>query len=198
MLPVYENSGWHSTEWMYSLDGDSIEVPYCDINAYKKVGWYLWPDYYYHSFKNNYDSLTRQGNYADAFNSVESAISELSGTYYESSLYSYKTKLMDAWRKKNNGPLAYSSSYVSNGKASITFRNVSYKTIKAFKFQFDCYDVFGYFVGSGTKYYSVTNAYISSSFDQTYTCSNLPGQTDNIKNLKITQVVYSDGTFWYR
>ena len=200
LLPVYEKVGWHGPVRMYSLDGDEIEVPYCDIKAYQKVGWYLWKDYEYKSFVQNYDSLTKEGKYANAFNIVEVAIRSLEGTYYEQSLYEYKTKLMDAWRKKNNGPLAYSYHYVdkSNGDVSITFRNVSYKYITAFKVQFDCYDTFGSYINDYYDYYYCDDASLPSGEDEVYEWSCTPYDTDYIKNIRVTQVVYSDGSMWYR
>ena len=197
LLPVYENCGWHGPVTMYALDGRATEVPYCDIKAYQKVGWYLWEDYYYISFKKDFDSYMRNGNYSSAFYLVNNAISELTGTSYESTLYFYKTNVMDSWRAKTNGPLAYCSSYVSsNSQAYITFRNVSYKTVKAYKVQFDCYDVFNTYLG--TRYYQVTNNWISSSDTLSLYYNNVPSKTDHIANIKVTQVVYSDGTSWYR
>ena len=196
LLPVYENVGWHGPVDMYSLKGDWIEVPYNQVAAYQKAGWYLWPDYYYQSFKKDYDNYTRNGNYSSAFYEVEWAISELTGTYYEASLYKYKTNLMDAWRKKINGPLAYCSSYVSSGKANITLRNVSYNSVKAYKYQFDCYNIFNEYLG--TRYYETTNDWIYSGNTSSRSCSGLPSGTDHISNFKITQVVYSDGTSWYK
>ena len=201
LLPVYENCGWHGPVWMYSADGREIEVPYYDIAAYQKVGWYLWEDYCYnHSFIPYYNSCISSGNYSDAFYGIEWAIEDLAGTYYESSLYSYKTNLMDAWRKKINGPLAYCSHYVdkSNGDVAITFRNVSYKYITAFKIQFDCYDTFGDYINDYYDYYYVENAELPSGEFSEYEWDGPPYSTDYIRNIRVTQVVYSDGTSWYR
>ncbi len=199
LLSAYENCGWHGPVWMYSLDGRSIEVEYCNINAYQKVGWYLWNDYLYQNFKKNYADYTRKGDYTSAYYEVNSAISSLSGTYYEPSVFSYKTNLMDAWRKKANCPLAYMSSYCyDNGDVSLSFANVSYKTIKAFKVEFDCYDVFGTRLSTNNSYYYVESAWIYSGEYNSYKWTSTPYDTDHIGNVRVTQVVYSDNTYWYR
>ncbi len=200
LLPVYEKCGWHGPVTMWSLEGDAIEVPYNDVKAYQNVGWYLWEDYYYIDFTKSYNDLTRKGDYSAAFDAVDYALSELSGTYYESSLYSYKTKLMDAWREKINGPLAYCSHSVdkSNGNVSITFRNVSYKYITAFKIQFQCYDTFSNSIKDYNSYYYCDDAELYSGESMTYYWEGTPYNTDYIKNIRVTQVVYSDGTSWYR
>jgi len=204
LLPVYEKCGWHGPVWMYALDGREILVPYCDIAAYQKVGWYLWPDYCYSSFVKDYNEYTKNGDYDSAFYEVEWAISQLNGTYYESSVYSYKTKLMDAWRKKINGPLAVTDDYVFYDEEEydtgvrIYFRNVSYKTIKAFRVQFECYDVFGNYEEDYIDYYYEDNTWLASGEEESYYWSGLPYGTDHIKNIRVTQVVYSDNTYWYK
>lgn len=197
LLPVYENCGWHATEWMYSLDGRAIEVPYCDVEAYKAVGWYLWPDYHYITFFDEQQEYLQNGDYVSAFNNLEYILNDLEGTYYEQSLYDYKTQLMDTWRARINSPLAYCSSYVYDGDVTITFRNVSYKTIKAFKLQFDCYNVFNEYLSSSYKNYIVEDAWIYPSESAYYTWGSIPYKTDHIGNVRVTQVVYSDGTSWY-
>ncbi|MBR1970017.1 MAG: hypothetical protein IKA17_06645 [Clostridia bacterium] len=199
LLPVYENSGWHGPVWMYSLDGREIEVEYCNIKAYQKVGWYLWTDYLYQDYKRNYDSYFVSGNYADAFSMAKYGASALSGTYYESAFYTYKTKAMDAWRKKVNAPLAYTSSFCyDNGDVSINFTNVSYKTIKAFKIAFDCFDVFGTRLSTSYSSYSVEDTWLYSGNSNSYKWTSTPYKTDHIGNVRVTQVVYSDNTYWYR
>lgn len=201
LLPVYENCGWHGPVWMYSADGREIEVQYCNVSAYQSVGWYLWEDYYYnYSFLPYYNYCINNGNYSDAYDEIEWAIEELAGTYYESSLYSYKTKLMDAWRKKINAPLAYCYDYVDEEDRSIEieFRNVSYETIKAFKVDFDCFDIFGNYLEDYTDYYYTTDAWLYPSESGCFTWEELPYGTDHIGNFRITQVVYSNGTSWYR
>lgn len=199
LLPVYENCGWYGPVDMYSLDGRNISVPYCDINKYKAVGWYLWEDYCYIDYKGQYDYSYMHGEYQTAFHIADSAASILSGTYYESEFYAMKTKAMDAWRKKANAPLVATSSYASsNGDININFTNVSYKTIKAFKLNFDCYDVFGNYIEDYNDYYYVDSTWMSSGDSDTFTWDGTPYETDHIGNLRITQVVYSDNTHWYR
>lgn len=200
LLPVYEKCGWHGPVQMYALDGRSINVPYGDIAAYQKVGWYLWTDYTYQNFTKYYNDYTRKGDYASAFNLIESYTSDFTGTYYESSIHSYKTKLMDAWRKKVNGPLAYCSHYVDtgDGEVSITFRNVSYKYINAFKVTFSCYNTFGEYINDYYDYYYSDDAELPSGESKTYYWDGTPYNTDYIRNIRVTQVVYADGTSWYR
>lgn len=194
--------GWFKEKpvTMYSADGRTLVVSTDRVEAHKAVGWYLWHDYYYHhDFKKNYEYFTSNENYSSAFYVIKNAISYLSGTYYEPSIYSYKTNLMDAWRKKENAPLAYISSSCNNdGDVTINFMNVSYKTIKAFKVEFDCYDIFGSHLNSKYGYYYVKDTWLLSGENNTYTWSGPPDNTNHIKNIRVTQVVYSDDTYWYR
>ncbi len=198
LLPVYQKCGWYDTIWMYSLDGREIEVPECFASDYQKVGWYLWEDFYYNTLINEYNELVKSGNYAEAFDTIDEAIIVFEGTSYANGLYVLKTQLMDLWRKKVNGPLAICSSDVYDEELEICFRNVSYKDIKAFKVQFDCYDVFGKYIYDYYEYYYIEDADLASGGYDDYYWDGIPYNTDYVRNIRVTQVVYEDGTSWYR
>ena len=197
LLPVYENCGWYGPVTMYALDGRTTEIPYSAVEEYKSAGWYTYEDYCYTLFTQNYDSYTHTGNYSSAFYCIEDAISNLAGTYYENSLYTYKTNLMDAWRKKINGPLAICSDFVAAGNLNVTFRNVSYKTIIALKIQLDCYDVFDDYIKDYYDYYYYTGINIKPGEAKTLSWDDIPYKTNRVRRLRVTQAVYSDGTSWY-
>ena len=199
LLPVYESVGWHGDVYMYSSGGDMIMVPYCDIAKYQKVGWYLWEDYYYQLYRKNYSNYVAKGDYNSAYYTIENALTELEGTNYIAGIYKTKTALLDLWRKKANCPLAVTSSYANdNGDVTIYFRNVSYKTVKALKLKFDCYDVFGTKLSSYYDYYYCDDTWITTGQENWIEWEVTPYGTDRIGNIRITQVVYSDGTSWYR
>ncbi len=201
LLPVYENCGWYGPVTMYALDGREIEVPYNKVSSYQNVGWYLWEDYYYKVlFKDYYDRYMAEGDYNSAFDEIDWAIDTLVGTHYEKGLYTLKTQLMDTWRKKINCPLAYCWHEVdkSNGDLEIGFRNVSYKEITAFKIQFECYDTFSDRIYDSNSYYYCDDAQLLSGEYASWEWEGTPYDTDYVRNIRVTQVVFSDGTSWYR
>lgn len=201
MLPVYETVGWHGDVVLWALDGRTIEVPYPDVPSYKQVGWYSYNDYLILNFRADYRRNLAARNYSAIMFDAESCLYELENTQYAAELYAAKTYAMDEWRKQVNAPIAVydSNVYSSNGKSeiAITIRNVSYKTVKAFRMQFVCYDVFGRTEVREQEYY-VENTWLMSAESNTYFWDKYSTGIEYISNPIITQVVYSDNTSWYK
>ena len=202
MLPVYESVGWIGDVELYALDGRMLEVPYPDVWAYKQVGWYEWVDYAILTFRNEYSDALAKKDYGAIMSLADGWLYDLEGTAYAQELYNAKTYAMDAWRKAANAPMASDYNYVyvdSNGtaKINIEFTNVSYKPIKAFKIQFTCYNVFNGVVNA-YDYYYVEDTLLNSADSEYYTWKVYNDDVDHISKPVVTQVVYTDGTSWYR
>lgn len=201
----YEAVGWRKPVTMYAADGRNIKVPHYQVDAYKAVGWYDALGYAYHfaivpEF-NNYYSVK---DYDNAMYLIDLFMEYYTNTEYEQSLISMKNKAMDAWRKQTNGPLAYTGYSVSENsigtpEVTLNFTNVSYKKVVAFKVKFDCYNIFGSYESSYYDYYYTDSADLNSAESASYTWTLYGADSVNtVKNIRVTEVVYSDGTKWYR
>lgn len=115
----------------------------------------------------------------------------------------------DKWRAAIKAPIAmcgYHISYNSIGipEATICFTNISRKTITAFKASFDCYDGFGNSANTYSWIGASFNGYMQGDWltpcnNDNYTWTLYShDRTDNIRNIRITEVVFSDGTSWKR
>lgn len=202
LVPVYETVGWHSDVAMWTKDGKMLAVPYCDVATYKVAGWMDETEYDIFNFRKEYGEYLGVKDYNAVMNLADSYSDYLDGTIYQDEIYVAKTYAMDQLRKAVNGPLAVVNQYVSSdGNAQIYFRNVSYKDIKAIRIQFECCDVFGRIIKSNDTY-EVAKMYLPSSeaTGLVFEINNRgnAGIIENIRNIKILQVVYSDGTSWYR
>ena len=201
MLPVYETVGWHGDVTLWALDGRSIDVPYPDVPKYKQVGWYSYNDYLILSFRDDYRRNLAAGNYSAIMSDAESCLTDLKNTQYAGELYAARTYAMDEWRKQVNAPIAVDGKYVynSDGKAEIelSIRNVSYKTVKAFRLRFECYDVFGRMVVREQEYY-VSDAWLEPAEIESFFWEKYNTDIEYISNPITMQVVYSDNTSWYR
>ena len=197
MLPVYENVGWYGDVELWALDGRYIEVPYPDAEKYKQVGWYEYNDYRIRTFRTSYKQNLAAKDYSAIMIDVEDYLYDLEGTQYAQELYAAKTYAMDAWRKESNAPLAvYSNSvYQSSGDTiiNLSVRNISYKTVKAFRIGFTCYDVFGRVVMVYSDYYT-DDTWLLPSESETYTWERYGDDIEYISEPEIMQVVYSDNT----
>lgn len=201
--PIYERVGWASAVEMYSLDGRTITIPPYEVEAYKAVGWYTFEGYLYTEVKSSYDACISSSQYDSAILITEMFEDEFKGTEYEYSVQLLKEGAMDKWRNSTRCPLGYIGSsigdYYGTPEADITFRNISYKKIVAFKLKFTCYNIFGNVERTYYDSYYTDSADLNSGEAATYTWTLYGADSVNyITNVKITEVVYSDGTKWKR
>lgn len=139
---------------------------------------------------------------------IDVGLQMLTGTEYEDDIYALKTKAMDRERKKANCPISVLSVGEAASKESFLYYdvrfkvalwNTSYKKITAFKTSFDCYDAFGNYVKTVTNSpCNVANLYSGEYVTYTWEDEYFDKYVKTIKNLRITEVVYEDGTKWYR
>ncbi len=206
-VPQYERVGWSGMVTMYApVDGvfsRSIEVSPFEVSAYEAVGWYTYEGVLLYNFKNYYyNTLKPAADYNAVFDYAEVILPSLIGTKYEQEIYKIRTEAMNLWRKHCGRPMGlitYKISKNSIGTPQVTlyFRNLSYKRIVAYKVKFDCYNVFGNLERSYYDWYYDDSADIDivKSYSTTWTLYGA-NSVNTVKNIRVFEVVYEDGTKW--
>lgn len=207
-----EQVGWHIDKddvytKMYALDGRTLEVLDIKVAEYQNVGWYLIDDYICAMA----DQYVSTDGYDFAVLYLEFFLLALDDTstpqYYK--LYSKYTDLINKWRVSIYSPIAiesYSmgSNSIGTPEVTITVRNLTNKTVKAFDINFTCYDAYG---NATTDYPSLYNGTINGNVSSTtlepyerasYTWTLYNNErTTSIGNYYIVRAAYSDGSTWY-
>ncbi len=201
LVPNYELVGWHGNVVLYSLDGREIEVPYPDVSAYKKVGWYDWDEKAIILFREDFKENLAAGDYDIIIDDANWLLGWLETDRYVAEVKALRKQAIDAWRKEEGGvPLAtlYDIENNEDGTADIIFwmYNLSDKPIVAFRMEFSCHDIFGRTVDEVAGYYS-DSEYIEPGQYSKGTWSLDSVKTDYIGNYKMNQVVFSDRTSWF-
>ena len=204
-VPVYEKAGWAQGVCVYSFSSDDVILisPY-QIAEYQNAGWYTWDEYAYRELQTYGWDYIKNGDYESAVYLAEDYEEYLAGTAYEYSVQVLKAQFIDAWRNKEKQPFIYTGYATeetsdNNWDISIWFRNLSYKKVIAFRLDFDTYNVFGERNKDYYTYYYCDDANHPSFDEQYYTWDIYT--SDNIysvKNVRITEVVFEDGTKWVR
>ncbi len=203
-LPIYEMVGWYSEVTMYADDGRTFKISPFQVDDYQKVGWYTWDAFLFKGVQNLYNEYKAEKDYNAILGLVEYILPDFIGTKYEQDLYAIRTEAMDLWRKSSNSPLPYveyalSENSIGTPEAKIWFTNVSYKPIIAFKVKFTCYNVFGELENTYYNHYFADDLLINPA--ETYWVSwtlNGADSVNTITNIRVTEVVFSDGTKWVR
>ncbi|MBE6704964.1 MAG: hypothetical protein E7583_06835 [Ruminococcaceae bacterium] len=219
-VSAYRNVGWYTEPFvtMYALDGRSIKVQQSQVPAYQNVGWYTEGDMYWKKYvEPDLQDMYNRNDYVSLYLSADQRlINDPYSPIYTDALYAYRTRAMDKWRIATGCPLgvtAHESELVQHNNdgsmsSEFAFTNTSYKNIIAFKHEYDICDVFG-----NVLYKYVANAgntpdnRINIAPGETYynmsvtidkydvTRYNLRNSTF-IRNSKIAEVVFADGTKW--
>ena len=206
-VPLYESVGWSRPVTMYApVDGvfsRTIEVPPYEVEAHEAVGWYTAEGVMYYATQQLCNKYKLEKDYEAIFLTVEAALKSLTGTKYEAELYTIRTEAMNLWRNacgKPMGLISYSVGENSIGTPEVTlyFRNLSYKKILAYKVKFDCYDIFG---SRENSYYSTfydddADMEIAENTGATWTLYGADS-VHTVKNIRVVEVVFDDGTKWY-
>ena len=209
-VPAYEKVGWKGEVTMYAYENGgftrSIKVKPYEEEAYRQVGWYTKEEV---SKKQAFDGVVSKienykasKQYNDIFVLIDSSLPDYMGTRYEQPLYDYRTEAMDLWRNSSGAPLGvldYSVSENSIGtpKVSINFRNISHKKILAFKVKFTCYDIFGDLEESYYNSFYIDSANLDVAKSRSYTWTLYGADSvHTVKNIRVTEVVFEDGTKW--
>lgn len=199
----YAEVGWYYPVTVYALDGRSLEISPFHLADYQNVGWYTASGYIYYDVQQRYNRNKANGDYYANIELAYDAWEYLEGTEYESSVLGIFSEAKAYLLKHTRGPIYIVGSSVTEDSYSkdinIRMFNVSDKDIIAFKCTFDIYDIFGSKLRNPYDNYVSTDAGLDSGDTTTYTWDLYTVDTAySIKNIRITEVVYSDGTKWYR
>ena len=207
-VPIYELVGWHGEVAMYAKDeaGNytrSIKISPFEVEAYEAVGWSSKERILYDITEEAFNEFKGAKQYPEMFNTTLVGVGTLSGTRFEQKAYDLRTKAMDTWRSAIGRPMGVmgynlSENSIGTPKISIAFANISYKKVIAYKVKFTCYDVFGNVEGSyyDTFYDDDANIAAAGTVTTTWTLYGADS-VHTVKNIRVIEVVYEDGTKWY-
>ncbi len=217
----YETAGWTKTNpnsnsktvIAYAYNGTEIltkEIPENKRNEYKDEGWFANEEeavYAYAAFGNaeteGATQLLDNKKYELAFRIVQAAIEKIEGSdsEYVSMLYYLRSSITTAWREAANSPLGFINTWFSekDGKSLVVFeyRNVSNSRIQSFRINFDICDKNGDVIETNSGSYFVNNLEMTPCDKKRVAWVIKSGDSAaSIANLKVTEVVFSDGTKW--
>lgn len=216
-LSKYQTAGWtltkpnEKTVTVYNYNNEKKEVAQSEAETLKKSGWYSAYDeavYAYAAFGNGADTegatkLLEDKKYEQAFNQVQTSLEKIENTSseYVPMLYYLRSMVTDAWREAANSPLGFINYWFGNkdGKSLVVFeyRNISNSRISSFRINFDICDKNGNVVETNSGSYYVSNLQMVPCEKKRVAWVIKSGATaDHIKNLKVTEVVFSDNTKW--
>lgn len=215
-LSKYLNAGWTKTKpdgtyvTVYDADGNKKDILSANAEAAKSEGWYAAYDeavYAYAAFGKGdvrgATQLLEAKKYEAAFEMVQNAITKLEKTEseYVSMLYYLRTQVTDSWRTAANSPLGFINYWFADkdGKKLIVleYRNVSNSRIQSFKVNFDICDAAGNVVETNSGSYFVEKLEMTPCESKRAAWVVKNGSVAaGIKNLKVLEVVFSDGTSW--
>lgn len=213
-IAAYEAVGWYRepVQNMYAKDGRVLAVMQSEVEAYQNVGWFTsWDEAHYNAIIDSYNAAMAVQDYGTAMNICDDALDPVDGLVpggiFYNDMAAKRRLVADTWRNTIHCPLGVVSYSIGKNSidtplVNITFRNLSYQTISAFKLTFDCYDAFGN-PSRWTSYSSNTyEGYVNSlQFEPMddgtwYWTLYLQESTTNVQNMRITEIVFTDGTKW--
>ena len=208
-----ENSDVNSNDkvTVYCYDGTSKEILQSEVESYKAKAWGLTYDEAVYTYaaigdggeKKGAVSLLENKSYELAFLSVQEGLSKLesSSSEYVTLLYSLRSTIVDTWRKAANSPLGFINYWFNekDGKKVIVFeyRNVGNQRITYFGINFDICDKDGNVIETNSGSYFVNNLQLVPC-DKTRVGWGIKSgdAAYSIKNVKVKEVRYADGTSW--
>ena len=214
-VEAYEAVGWYREPvcYMYAKDGRVLTVLAREVAAYQNVGWFTTQEEaYYNAIIDSYNVAAAVQDYNGIMNVCEDALASgilTQGSIFYNDITAKRRMAADAWRNYCGCPIGIVGYYmgedsIGNPEAHITFRNLSYQTITAFKLTFDCYDAFGD-PARWTSYSSnAYNGYMNNiqfapmEAESYYWTLYLQDSTTNLRNMRITEIVFADGSKWVR
>lgn len=212
-VEAYKAVGWYTAPvtTLYALDGRTLVVPLSEAEAHKAVGWY---DYIGFIIASSDIHVTNYG-YNTAINTLEEYLDKQCTTYIDDpeaqkAIKQKSLSLQKQWYKKVGDPMVAVKWYITTNNYGIpvvilTHRNISDKTVVAFKTLFTCYDASGKvttdypsrYSGDYTGYANNENIEPGSEWIGALTLSD-NRKTTSISWPYFTEVVFSDGTKWHR
>lgn len=196
---------------IYHYDGSKKEINSNEYETYKAKSWGLTYDeavYIYAVLGDGGEniganSLLESKKYELAYRKIEDALTkiEAGNSQYVQMLYSLRSNVLKTWESAANSPLGFINYWFSdrNGKKVITFeyRNLSDKNITYIGLDFDICDGEGEVIETNAGYYYVNNLQLLPCNKARVTWAIKSGDlAKNIKNLKVKEVRFADGTSW--
>ena len=213
----YELEGWSTvrpdTDYItvYSYDGSEKQIHSSQYEASKEQGWYRTFDeavYNYAAFGDGADvlgaeELLENKKYEQAYNMVKDALGKIesSGSEFVDKLYDLRSDIMDTWHTAAKSPLGFVNYWFAekDGTDIIVFeyRNVTDSRITSFRINFDICDADGKIIETNSGSYFVENLQMLPCDKKKVAWAIKKGdQAKSIKNLKVKEVVFADGTKW--
>ncbi len=189
---------------LFSSDDRKLAVKNTEVGTYKKLGWYTYKEY----LDLKIDPLIKSKQFETAMQTLEQAEKTYKWNEGKQAVIKQKEQnLRYSWMKVINSPIAIISSNVEEDHgypdAVISLRNISDKTIVSFKVEFTCYDAYGRVT---TDYPWLYNGQFTGRDDRCNFKSNSKNnwywtlysneRTASIKNVRVVEAAYSDGTTW--
>ncbi len=215
----YITAGWTKTNpnvknmTIYKYDGTNVttkEITSDLYNDYNKQGYYSNTEeaiYAYAAFGDENTQgatqLLEEKKYELAFRIVQNSLEKMgeSSSEYVSMLHYLRSTVTTAWRDAAKSPLGYINHWFSekDGKTLVVFeyRNVSNNRISSFRINFDICDKDGNVIETNSGSYYVSNLQMTPCDKKRVAWAIKSGNTAaGIKNLRVTEVVFSDNTKW--
>ena len=193
---------------VYLYDGSTKTIAKSSLDASKSEGWYPALDesiYAYAAFgagdQPGATQLLENKQYELAFQKVDEAIKKLEGTSseYVSMLYYLRTVVNDTWRADINSPIALINyNFQNNGDDRyiiLEFRNISNSRIKSYKVDFNLCDASGNVFAQSDILYNVDNLDVKPC-EAKKAAWAVSKSSILVKNVKVIEVTFSDGTVW--
>ena len=195
---------------VYLYDGSEKSIPASQLENYKLQGWYPAYDeavYAYAAFgvgdTPGATKLIEEKKYEMAFNMVQDALDKIENTdsEYISMLHYLRSTVTDTWREAAKSPLGFINYWFSekDGNDLIVFeyRNVSNSRIQSFRINFEICDKNGNVIERNSRSYFVDNLQMTPCDKKRVAWAIKTGDSaKSITNLKVLEVVFSDGTKW--
>ena len=212
-VQAYKNVGWYTEPFvtMYALDGRRIQVQKSQVGAYQDVGWYTYDDMIWNYIEPKMQSMYNRNDYLSLYFSAQRLIEELPySPHYTDKLYTYRTRAMDKWRTTSGCPVGVTSyekqliEYYNDGsiRVNFNFTNTSYKPIIAIKQEYSICNVFGDIlitktVTAGSNHdFHLAPGETAFGWGLTYDKYQKLSTARFIRNHKVVEVVFADGTKW--
>ena len=215
----YKAAGWSLTKpeiehmTVYNHKNETKSIAKSSYESYKSTGWYSAYDEAVYAFAAFGDGdqnpgavkLLENKKYEAAFQAVAEAIKKLEGvdSVYVQMLYDLRTSVTDTWRVAANSPLGFINYFFTerNGQRVVMFdyRNISNVRIKYIGISFEICNKDGDVIERNDHDYYANNLQLAPCDDTRVGWKVLTGNDAvMVKNVKVNEVRFADGTVWKR
>lgn len=213
----YALEGWSTVKpsgkliTVYSFDGTEKQISESQYEAFKAQGWYATFDEAVFNYAIEGDGkdvigakkLLEDKKYELSYNMVRNALDKIesSGSEYVTKLYDMRSQIMETWGTAAKSPLGFVNYWFAekDEKDMIVFeyRNVSNNRITSFRINFDICDENGNVIEKNSGSYYIENLQMAPCDKKKVAWIIEKGdEAKSIKNLKVKEVTYADGTKW--